>query len=281
MAIKSLWFRLYTEVLNDPKVQKLDGNSFKFWINLLCCAKEFGNDGTLPDLEEIAFHLRIKSESVLKFLQKMIKNGLVEQDGETYFIHGWRARQYESDNDPTALDRKRRERDRKRDNKKDVTRDTTVTSRTSHAQCHVNVTRTETESETEYININNINSEPPKAEASPPEKIDPLYHKIRETFETASGRFADYAREGAAIKRIIKLAGGDETTVARMIETFYKLTKSQDRYWSGQPFLPSILSSGGIWPRVKLEVEKTEAAENLDWVDQYAHEAEAKKEAMG
>lgn len=65
-----------------------------------------------------------------------------------------------------------------------------------------------------------------------------------------------------------------------MIETFYNLTKSQDRYWSGQPFLPSILSSGGIWPRVKLEVEKTEAAVDLDWVDKYAQEAQAKKEAI-
>ena len=132
-----LWLRLYTEVLNDPKVQKLDGNSFKFWINLLCCAKEYSNDGILPDIEGIAFHLRIKEDAAQKYLEKMIESGLVEIEANTYIIHGWSTRQYESDNDPTALDRKRRERDRKRG----VTEMSRVTSRT----CHGNVTPTEPE----------------------------------------------------------------------------------------------------------------------------------------
>lgn len=130
-----LWLRLYTEVLNDPKVQKLDGNSFKFWINLLCCAKEYSNDGILPDVPGIAFHLRIKEETAQKYLEKMVESGLVDFEVNCYVIHSWHTRQYESDNDPTALDRKRRERDRK----KNVTEMSRVTSRT----CHGNVTVTE------------------------------------------------------------------------------------------------------------------------------------------
>lgn len=121
---------------------------------------------------------------------------------------------------------------------------------------------------------------PPRAEAAPPEKVDPLYHKIKTTFETVSGRFADYAREGMAIKRIIKFSEGNESTAGRMIETFYNLTKSQDRYWSSQPFLPSILSSGGIWPRVMVEADKAGKVEDVDWYDRCVREIQAEKEAV-
>lgn len=132
------------------------------------------------------------------------------------------------------------------------------------------------------VNSNNTGTpeEKPPAEAFPPGKVDPLYHKIRMAFETVSGRFADYAREGVAIKRIIKFTEGNESKVGQMIETFYNLTKSQDRFWSGQPFLPSILSSGGIWPRVLVEVQKSDQVENVDWYDKYVREAQSEKEAV-
>jgi len=121
------------------------------------------------------------------------------------------------------------------------------------------------------LNKSKVNTgETPSAEPSVPAPVDPLYSKIKTAFETVFGKFPDYAREGSAIKRIIKFTEGDEAMAARIITTFYGLTKSQDKYWSGQPFLPSILSSGGIWPRVLVESQKTEATQNADWYDQYA-----------
>ena len=35
----TLWLRLYTEALHDPKVQRLPAKTFKGWINLLMLAK--------------------------------------------------------------------------------------------------------------------------------------------------------------------------------------------------------------------------------------------------
>jgi len=32
----SQWFRMYAEVLDDPKVQRLSGDEFKAWVNILC-----------------------------------------------------------------------------------------------------------------------------------------------------------------------------------------------------------------------------------------------------
>jgi len=96
-----------------------------------------------------------------------------------------------------------------------------------------------------------------------------LYKKIKESFEKEGGRFVDYAREGKAIKRIIKLANGDEGKIMKMIDTFHRLTKSADKFWGKQPFLPSILCSGGIWPRVEIECAgQTRAEDDLSWYDE-------------
>ena len=149
MASKSLWLRLYTEVLNDPKVQRLDGDTFKGWVNLLCVAKESSGNGTLPTLSDIAFYLRTDANTAGQLVQRLIEAGLIDYDGERYVMHGWNQRQYESDNDPTATERKRRERDRKRDVTDNVTDTSRVTSRMSHGQGHANVTRTETDTETD------------------------------------------------------------------------------------------------------------------------------------
>jgi hypothetical protein len=107
-----------------------------------------------------------------------------------------------------------------------------------------------------------------KAEMSEGEKE--LYHLIQDSFEGVGGPFADYRREGPAIKRIVSFAARDSPTdpkefIRRMLVVFKNLTESQDRYWSGQPFIPSVLASGGIWPRVKKELEKAEGkVEGLD-----------------
>lgn len=97
-----------------------------------------------------------------------------------------------------------------------------------------------------------------------------LYNDIKTTFEGVSGQFTDYKREGAAIKRIITFATKDAPEsrtkyVRQMLIVFRRLTTSSDRYWASQPFIPSQMSSGGIWPRLKLELEKeAEKISDLD-----------------
>ena len=60
------WFRFYTESLEDPKVQKLDGETYKVWVNLLCLAAK--NDGKLPSVQDIAFALRMDVDGALTVL---------------------------------------------------------------------------------------------------------------------------------------------------------------------------------------------------------------------
>jgi hypothetical protein len=131
------WFRMYDEVLNDPKVQRLPGEKFKAWVNLLCLASK-GN-GVLPPLVDLAFALRMSEERVASLLNEFYASRLLDEtevDGApmSYTPHNWNGRQFRSDvTDPTAADRMRRYRSNKRND-----RNATVT-----------VIRPETETETE------------------------------------------------------------------------------------------------------------------------------------
>lgn len=110
----SRWFRFHDEVLNDPKVQRLDGHTFKAWVNLLCLASQ--NDGKLPCIEDIAFALRETVDGVRTVLERLLNGGLIDRlsggaDGWHYAPHGWSERQYKSD---TSTDRVKRFRQRSR-----------------------------------------------------------------------------------------------------------------------------------------------------------------------
>lgn len=89
------WFRMYTEVLNDPKAQRLSGDDFKGWVNLLCLAKE--HDGAIPPLCDVAFALRISEKQAEKLLAKLSKSGLIDETETGLEPHNWGVRQYKSD----------------------------------------------------------------------------------------------------------------------------------------------------------------------------------------
>ena len=103
----STWFRLYNEVLDDPKAQMLPPEIFKHWINLLCLACR--NDGKGHKVPDVSFALRLafhETERVLKLLKEKCfmecKNGL-------WRPQNWDKRQYKSD---TSTERVKRFRQR-------------------------------------------------------------------------------------------------------------------------------------------------------------------------
>jgi hypothetical protein len=92
------WFRLYSSVLHDPKVQKLSPALFKHWINLLCLASETDDNGRLPDRKAIAFALRVYPSQADKILAELSQATLIELDNDSIFhIHKWESRQSRSD----------------------------------------------------------------------------------------------------------------------------------------------------------------------------------------
>jgi hypothetical protein len=134
----SRWFRMYDDLLDDPKVQRLPPALFKTWVNLLCVASR--NAGKLPAVEDLAFALRTTEEAIQADLASLARAGLIDEEGGSSSPHNWDKRQFKSDADPTAADRQKKKRER--DKGETVTRDTPVTSHPPEAESEAD---TETE----------------------------------------------------------------------------------------------------------------------------------------
>ena len=129
------WLRFYVRTLNNPKVQRLPGNAFKGWVNLLCLAKEY--DGALPPVEDISFRLRLSNRRVETLLKSLRLKGLVDGDR----MHDWDEMQYHSD---SSTERVKQHRERAKAHHRNVSSNVSVTPQT-----RVDKTRVETETETE------------------------------------------------------------------------------------------------------------------------------------
>jgi len=103
------WFRFYAEALSDPKVQRLPGDLFKTWMNLLCLATQ--NGGVLPSMDDIEFHLRMSPRHAQQHVDELILAGLIDimPDGSRQ-PHNWHVRQYSSD---TSTERVRKHREKR------------------------------------------------------------------------------------------------------------------------------------------------------------------------
>lgn len=103
------WFRLYNELLDDPKVQQLNPELFKFWINILCIASK--NEGKLPSIEAISYHVRASKEAtdslVFALKEAQLIHEFSNQHGTWLAPHAWQKRQYKSDTSSERVKRYR------------------------------------------------------------------------------------------------------------------------------------------------------------------------------
>ncbi|HSE46366.1 MAG TPA: hypothetical protein VLA89_13655 [Gemmatimonadales bacterium] len=91
------WFRLYNDVLDDPKVQSLTPYQFKCWINLLCLASKSKVRGSLPDKASIAFRLRLSLADTEAILSDLATAGFINYEQGAISIHDWNEWQFDSD----------------------------------------------------------------------------------------------------------------------------------------------------------------------------------------
>lgn len=89
------WWRAYDEAADDPKLQRLSGDLFKSWFNLVCLASR--NGGVLPSLSDIAFGLRKSEKEAKRTLDALIVAGLFDVSETAIAPHNWNGRQYQSD----------------------------------------------------------------------------------------------------------------------------------------------------------------------------------------
>ena len=125
------WFRLYTEILDDPKIQRLSDSEFRDFIYLMCVACEVEKNGSIPlSSEDIAWRIRRDHNSLLLSIKTLKRfhvtvscnanETLMKHSNETHnetlhndgihFIN-WNKRQFKRDN---SSERVRRYRDKKK-----------------------------------------------------------------------------------------------------------------------------------------------------------------------
>lgn len=89
------WFRYYEDALDDPKVQRLPGELFKAWVNLLSLASR--HNGVLPPLSDISFALRKSERDSEKTVAALVAAKLLDKTAAGIEPHNWTGRQYVSD----------------------------------------------------------------------------------------------------------------------------------------------------------------------------------------
>lgn len=127
----SQWFRMYNEVLDDPKVQKLPAEMFKAWVNLLCLASR--NSGELPPIADIAFALRLSQSKAETAVNKLVAAGLIERTETGFRPHNWQGRQFKSDVSTERVKRFRERSKERSETKAETPPDTDTESDSSEA----------------------------------------------------------------------------------------------------------------------------------------------------
>lgn len=96
------WIKLYTEIVNDPKMGRLSNREFRTCINLFCLAGIIDEDGSLPDPEDIAWQLRICLDDLKADLGALAAVGILEQTPDGWRVRKWDDRQAKAPSDQPA-----------------------------------------------------------------------------------------------------------------------------------------------------------------------------------
>jgi DnaD/phage-associated family protein len=90
----SYWIKLYYELREDIKVYRLSDSAFRRFILLMLLAGENEKrDGTLPDIDDISFLLRIDVDKLQSDLYELEQAGIVEMRSGVPFLVNFEKRQ--------------------------------------------------------------------------------------------------------------------------------------------------------------------------------------------
>jgi hypothetical protein len=104
------WFRVYAELIDDPKFIKL-GPDLRCGLLMTWCVAA-ANDGRLPPIEDIAIKLRMPEARAARLIDELRRHGFIDEDERGLAPHNWASRQYKSD---VSAERTKRYRQRQRD----------------------------------------------------------------------------------------------------------------------------------------------------------------------
>lgn len=220
------WFRFYSEALDDPKVQRLPGDLFKAWVNLLCLANEADERGTLPTLDDIAFRLRLDDQKTADALRGLCRAGLLDGDADDgYSIHAWDKRQPDSD---SSTERVRRHRAKKQQETAPATggnSSETLPKRSSNALDKNRIDQTREEER----RVDTGDAPPAAASVRPAPKPAILSRKQQERFDRWYPTYPNKQHRPDAERVFAKLDPDDDLTDRLIADT---TARQQGRKWA-------------------------------------------------
>lgn len=101
------WFRLYTDILDDPKcnVSNMPDETFRTFIMLMAYASELEKDGKIFPENDPAWRLRISQSDLEKHLSTLLLLEIIELKKGIISFKNWDKRQFASDNSTERVKR--------------------------------------------------------------------------------------------------------------------------------------------------------------------------------
>lgn len=128
---------LWDSILDNLKMHRLGPETIGRWTWLLACAQRHDrHNGTLPDIETLAFWLRHSEDEIREWLKELMAAKLIDREDRSYVIHDWN--QWRCSKDRTAKDRMKRMRERKKNESQNG--DVTPVTRNKNRNADRNVT---------------------------------------------------------------------------------------------------------------------------------------------
>lgn len=108
---KQPWLRLYRSSLHNPKIVTLSDRQHRAWHNCLLISE---NNGALPQIRDIAIHMRMTASEAEQLVCELVEAGLVDPvmigNRPSYVMHDWNDHQQPSDHSATRVNRHRSKR---------------------------------------------------------------------------------------------------------------------------------------------------------------------------
>lgn len=87
------WIKLYMEILDDPKMGRMDDTLWRRTIELFLLAAKTSEDGALPPVSDISWNLRVSETDILNALEKLQDLGIVFEDESGWMVTHFAERQ--------------------------------------------------------------------------------------------------------------------------------------------------------------------------------------------
>ena len=87
------WMKLYVEIVDDPKMGKMSDSLFRYTILLFLIACNNGGSGELPDLEGLAWLLRLDKTTTAEIIEALIASGILEKVDDKLIVKNYVKRQ--------------------------------------------------------------------------------------------------------------------------------------------------------------------------------------------